>query len=418
MAHVLYGHGKGARTVSTGLPVRPAEPAVDIDIENDLFSWGGERRAPADLLTAANGSRYVDYGAWHTGTTTVVIEYELDEASSPSGHLFSWTSGYPSGNRVEVSVTTGGSGTWNIRIYNSRRFPSADYDTLPSYSKSGESGTRYNDGRRRQIIEIEEGEVYRSKSDNSVIHVDDNGSNSLSTPTRLAFGARAWASGEPDLPLANGTLHRVTIYNRKLTDAEIHALGQTGFAPAIHLLGDSFLNNYRVPERLKQILAADSRPYLAISQDGVGATTLTQQVDRFLSGDRIWRDATLVFCDFGFESDYDTAVAQINRATAALNHDRWLFMEPAPNQADGTGTRDDFDTLMGQLETFCGDHWVPTLAEAISRGDGSANDNAEIAKNLWPLSLKTSTSDFHPSLLGYDMLGDLVYWNAFRMGYL
>jgi lysophospholipase L1-like esterase len=49
---------------------------------------------------------------------------------------------------------------------------------------------------------------------------------------------------------------------------------------------------------------------------------------------------------------------------------------------------------------------------------GNAGDVAELAKNKWPLSIKTSVSDFHPNETGYAAIAQWIYDALLARGWI
>jgi hypothetical protein len=247
----------------------------------------------------------------------------------------------------------------------------------------------------------------------------------LATPTKLRFGGRARFN---DQRLTNATLQRVYIWPRVLTSSEIAVLGAGAKTP-VHLIGDSFLNADRIRGHLQAALA--SRGYVPVTQDGVGGTSLAQQavslaLDSVTTGSPSvtydiskWKNSTLVIVDGGLDDTSAAAIVAIQDMINLLPHRRWLYVESAPNENTGTAGRIAWDARIAAIRAFVGeDRYIPTLVPAQAAGDNSANDNAEIALGLWPLSLKTSTVDFHPNEAGSSFLANLINTRLVSSGWV
>lgn len=380
----------------------PVNADLHVDFTNSQFYWGGQIRALSDLTVVPAGGYSLNYAFGFAGTAIVVMDFEHNQAATPSGCPFSWMSGYPGGNRVEMDVTTT-SLDKGVRLYVPLLAGGAGYQVFVATSKDGEAGGFYvGSGRRRVVIKIKNGQLIRYMPDNGDIRNGDKTVANLATPTKIGFGCRAWAATNPDLQYTGGTLHRVTIYNADLSDSIIDELGKVS---PVHLIGDSFLNLYKITSKLIDLT---SPAYVGYSQDGVGGTSLAQQAIRFAANNAKWRNSTLVISDFGLDDTAEAAITAIDDMVALLSHGRWIYLQPAPNISVGEARRSDWETRVSEIAAHCGSHYVPTLAEAYSRSNGTAGDIAEVAKELWPLSLKTSTSDFHPSALGDQMIAEII----------
>lgn len=381
----------------------PRGAVLHCDFENNSFYWAGAERTLGDLTSVAAGGYSLSYGFGFVDTAVIVLEYSFLNTVTPTGTVFSWTSGYPSGNRIEFIPSGGLTYGYGLQVYISPlSIGGGNYQGLASASKDGEGGARYRGGERhRHVIRFKNTELTKWLPDNGDYRQGTLGPGSLSTPTKLGFGCRAWASGDPDKPLTNGSLLRVTLYNTDIPTTHIQSIGRTGLYPAVHLLGDSFLNLYGILQKLEALIKTAG--YIGMSQDGVGGTSLTEQAVRYATNNAKWRDATLVICDFGLDTTADQTLTALKSILANIRHDRWLYMEPAPNVATGFAARTTFDEKVYKIKDFCGGsvanggRFVETLAPALLQGDGSTADNTKIAQLLWPVSLTNSDTDFHPN---------------------
>jgi hypothetical protein len=333
--------------------------------------------------------------------------------------MFTWTSGHPSGQRVEWGNSNNSTYGDFCRPYFSSppRAEGGEFIPPPQGSKNGEGGAVWVQNEiRRHLFRLKNGTIMKTQPDNGDLRETPNIVGQITTitglaaPTRIGFGCRAYHPTTADSPLTNATLRCVTVWNTDLTDQHMNALGRGPviLKPPVHLLGDSFLNNYDVFSTLKVL--AVSRGYVGFSQDGVGGNTLTQHAVRYLSLNRKFRDSTLVICEMGWDGVWaDTEIA-LKSILGGITHDRWLILEPAPNQDAGTGGRAIYDEFMSKIREFAGDRWVPTLDAAMALSDASPSDIAKVAARRWPTSLTISNTDFHPNhTLGVPFMAGQIY---------
>lgn len=388
-----------------------AQATLDVDFENDVYAWGGQSRVLSDMTDNGDGSYDLAYTGWYSGAATIIVEYENAEGASATGNIFSWTNAANQRLEFEMFGTTPSSG---VRVLFS---PPTSYGSisgrLPDSSEAGQGR-----GRQRIGTAFTAGVAPNMMLDNWGLARANLIAGALTAPSKLTFGRRARFN---DQPLANCTLHRVMIWARELSNRELDILSQGPNKP-IHLLGDSFLNLQVLRGELSHALA--SYAYTPISQDNVPGTSLTQQMSRLarnvINGVDVskLKNSTLVIMDGGLDGTSAEAIAAIQGMIAMLPHDRWLWVEPAPQEEIGTGSRPAWDANVAAITAFVGNRLVPTYDEALAAGDNSAEDNAEIAKGLWPLSLKTSVSDFHPSAAGHTFLAEQIAAKLLAMGWL
>ena len=221
---------------------------------------------------------------------------------------------------------------------------------------------------------------------------------------------------ESRLPMANedtlGTLVETTgaaIYKARI--------GHYGPLHQAYWLGDSFLGNNILPVSFARLVS--QYEHFGYIRDGVGGSSLAAQAVRFadaIAADATVADRTLIIMDGGLTDTAEAAITAIDDMVSRLTHDRWLFIQSTPfyeNNGDGIQEK------WAALETHVGaEHWVSTYEEAQAANDGSPEDLAEIARGLWPLSLKSSASDQHPNQDGKDLLAELAYAKALSNGYL
>ena len=385
----------------------PTGATLIADFTEGRFYWGGEVKAIGDLTNLSGDAYYLSHSAGITaGEASVIIDYKYDDPEATGGTLFSWTSGYPSGNRYEWYTFPASDSS---RIYIAPKLGGGgDYNGMGVFSKDGEGGIAFATGIRRFINVLKSDTIFKYQPDNGEYRTDSAtySSGTIAAVTKLGFACRAW-NATADGPLTGGELRKVVIFNSNLSESQVTAIGKVGHNYPIHLIGDSFLNNYKVADQLR--LLTDAKGYIGLSQDGVGGTSLTQQAVRLSSNDPKWHDSTLVIVDGGFDGTYEDAVTAIESMRSTLSHDRWLFMEPAPNVVDGGPARDTWDAVMVALKSAYPDNFIDTLTLAMAESDGSPEDEADVVDRLWPRSLKISVSDFHPNAAGQAFLAGVIH---------
>ncbi|QXN67988.1 tail spike protein [Microcystis phage Mwe-Yong1] len=406
---------------------QPHGSKLHIEFDNSRFAWGGAARVLGDLTAVAAGGYSLAYNFDFAGEAIVVLEYEaVGDPADWSGTMFSWTSGYPSGNRVEFTVSNNNSYGDALAVYVAPGNPTANFQALIGSSKIDEAGAFWiSTERHRAVARIKSNTNHKYKFDNGQIRPSVAlGSGALAAPTKLGFGCRAWAPGDPDNQLTGAALKRVTIYNADAPNTVFQSLGRSAYRYPVHLLGDSFLNLYGVYQRLGALFTA-AGIYVPLSQDGVGATSITQQATRYTVTFPEWQDSTLVICEMGLDgthAEWETAMKVI---LGGIKHNRWLVLEPAPNLNAGTAERAAFDERVARMRNFCGGwvqhggRMVSTLIEAMAASTGSADDLAAVAARKWPPSLTVSVPDFHPNrVAGQAFMAGRIYYGLTTAGWV
>ncbi len=170
---------------------------------------------------------------------------------------------------------------------------------------------------------------------------------------------------------------------------------QAAIAPlTCHFLGDSFVMSAAIQAFAQTNWVGQ---YRVVTTDGVDGSTLTQQATRYLASSATVKAKTLVILDGGLDTDAATSIAAIDAIVAAAGHGRWLYVEPSPGVlVTGSPERIVWDAMVAAIRAHVGEsHFVPTLALALTLGDGSANDLADIANGIWPRSLRSDS--IHPT---------------------
>jgi hypothetical protein len=421
---MVYSDGAAWWDLTAGSAVTPSwlprGATLHVDFINSRFYWDGAVKALSDL-TAVSGAAYVlnGYAAGITTEATAEIEYEWDAAKTGGSEvLFSWATG--GAKRFEVYPLAGISpylaGYMGTRAYISYPGETGGFHATRRWWPNNTS-IASGSGVRVTRIAI--------KSDEGILQQGENWPTTLTTttigtveaPTSIGFQCRAYDSATV---LSDGTLRRVTIWPRKMTAAEFRVMGQDAVKNPIHLLGDSFLNQEHVTNELYKEIKVGGHGLVPLTQDGVGGSSLAEQAVRYALqtvtesaidyDTSVYPNATLVFVDGGLSDLAEEAVVALKAALGTIQHDRWIFLQPAPNTVLGTDGRSAWDERVSKIKEFCGSHYVETLAAAQAKGDGSTADNDMIALGYWPLSLRISTTDFHPNdTLGVAFLGEVIY---------
>jgi hypothetical protein len=278
--------------------------------------------------------------------------------------------------------------------------------TLRLESKATESQAFPGIGRHRYLLDLRPGETFGFQPDNGSYRKTplNRVVASILPIHRIGINrGREWSNGAPSAsPAVGQEIKRLVIYSSAPDAMHLYASGRDGADHPVHLLGDSFLNGYAA---LHHMTPTDR--YVGTSQDGLGSTSLLECAIRYRDGDPKWHDSTLVIADMGTSSMADLQ-AGMDMILSILPHDRWFYLEPAPTHNLGTPQRDDYENRLALLRDICGSHWVPTLVHAQAQSDGSPEDEAEVAKGLWPLSIKRSLTDFHPNAKGDAFFGRLI----------
>ena len=386
----------------------PKDAEIHVDFVNNRFYFNGEVKTIADLTSTVNG--YTLNYSLVSNDLSLIIEYEKEKGLTPSGSIFTMTGGFPYGQRIELVP-------YNIsesRYYINGVAAVGGY-TYPNHkSKLNEDGLYQGNGNTRIVSVFSLG--------NNIIHQVNNGqkktdSTSITTSpsiTKIGFGCGVHTSSASSSPLTNATLKRVTIFKKKLNSTTIESLGKGSLHTPIHLVGDSFLNGYSVFDQLA-LNIKNKKYYLGMSQDNQGGQSLTAHSIRYANNDKKWYDSVLVIGEFGRDGTGEEFILALRDMLSRINTDKWLVLEPAPILET---TQEEFDKFNKELISICGSRYVRTLAPAQALSNGSPEDTIEVNKGLWPLSLKVSTSNFHPNEKGYAFIGNLIYNKLIELGWI
>lgn len=383
---------------------------VYIDFINSRFYFNGSVKTISDLTLELNGGYSINY-TLNTDAITIVTDTYKPKGLTPSGVILSLSGGQV-GDRIELSPYD----TYLGRYYIGGITTPGTY-TYPSYpSKLGESGIFKYDGNRRVISTFATGKNPRD--------LVNNGSMKTHTPiiqnqlnvVRIGFGCGVHvATGAAAVtPLINSTLKKTMIFKREFTENEMKILGQGGVFTPLHFVGDSFLNNYEAVSALSLKLK-DKPYYIGISQDNEGGKSLTEHAIRYANNDSKWHESVLIICEFGRDGTDKEFVLALKDMLSRIKTEKWLVLEPATITPT---TQEAWDIYNKELIESCGDRYVRTLQPSWLKSNGTSEDIAEVNKGLWPLSLKTAVDNFHPSALGYDFIGEVIYKKLLELNWI
>jgi hypothetical protein len=375
-----------------------------------------------------------------TGACTVTIEYELDSdyvGHPPSGEPFGFFTAHPMEFAFRVYT---GDGTNSHAMW--FRLSDPAYST-PEFQYPSDGFNPEKKARRRVTVALEEGQQPRALADNYITRTEaiQGPVPVLGAPTKMTF-LKSARYVSPTRPFVNGKLHKIQVRVGALSNAEMEAIHLSDLAaPPLHMLGDSFVNGGQLIEAVMENFAATDNGYVPFSYDAEGGRGLTVHAGRFAGyvakGYTKWYDPTLIIMEGGPDDDGPTSVAMIGDIIGRLTHDRWVFVESSPQEyLPGSADRDAYEAKMDAIRTYCGDHWLPNLALITNTDpeagtifhDGSENDLADCANDIWPRSLRMPGDVIHPSFnvtyansagwWGNGALGKIIYDGLVSRGYL
>lgn len=131
--------------------------------------------------------------------------------------------------------------------------------------------------------------------------------------------------------ILSGSIRKVIVYAADIGEAGLRK-ASVGDFPSVFASGDSFIQGTQVQNELRALFKED-RQWGCVLFDGVGGSTLAQQLDRQELAPEFW-DHTLVIGDFGRTDSSANAIAAVQDMAALLSHTRWIHMQPAPNPPD------------------------------------------------------------------------------------
>lgn len=365
---------------------------------------GGVPITLADLTDNGDGTYgLTDFPMFYRGKEmTWVLDYELNPDfinETPSGQPLHMWSVNPKEMYFKVNTSDGTDSHLMYFNVNGANYATANYQHPTQISSV--KGL----GRNRYVLTLKAGVLPRALANNFLPRdeptqpvLPDDG-----LPIEITFGR----NGRLDSSVfTDGTLHRVKILAGFLDDDALDALAVAdSIIDPIHFVGDSFLNNNALRELIMVRTAA--RGYIAYSQDNVGGQDMANHALRMsqypANGYEKWYDSTLVVVDGGFTDSAAQGVAKLGEMVAMLSHSRWAFVEPSPQAyLNGSAERIDWDARVAAMQSFCGSHFIETVAPILNTNagagtvyhDGSAEDLDDIANGIWPRSLRSD--DIHP----------------------
>lgn len=323
----------------------------------------------------------------------------------PSGTLAHWSGIALAGHRPYIS-TAGGL---------TQRLLYATYHQSPGYLTEiykypDDGGIAPGRGYRSVVLTWQEGSKSWGVADNYIAREEPVGAavEGVGTPLSIAFGRNEIFDN--DLA-TNVRLYEVAYKKGFLSQEDIEAWAIEGAVLKIHEVGDSFVGpgNHVLEHTLCGLNDAYPGVYIAISADGVGGTTLSQQRDRTAAyaGTEFekWYDSYLLILD-GANGDTFSGGRQAVLDMLAMCGGRGAYIEPSPQFWEyGDPLRVDLDAKTAAIRAAVGDsRFIPTFAPITNTDlgagpvyhDGSPEDLDYIAQGFWPLSLLRAPADFHP----------------------
>lgn len=367
-------------------PWIPYQVAMFIDFDNNRGWWGGATKTVADLTAIGDGTHTLPYasvgGSW-TGNYTVLLEYEMANAAGTTGKLFGYRNSNVSLGWAQVGGGLSGSTYRYFPNWIVNPNDTSSYALRASIFDPNGADLTTGRGRMRAIWSVPSSALSKSKGSGGLLETGISLNGVFAAPTGNLHFLRDPADGTA----ASGiTLHKVGLWHFAMTEAEMLAtINATEYRP-IHILGDSFANGGLIREAIRDILDAGGLGVVPTSQDGIGSTSMSQQLTRFLSRPEAW-SYTLVWLDGALELTGLQAIDCIAAARAKLTNGRFLYTQSNPIHGVGDSRRTDWDLYDGQILTYLTAARVcNTLNAYLAAGDGSPEDNADIALLKWPRS--------------------------------
>ncbi|MBV6635500.1 MAG: hypothetical protein KI788_06320 [Mameliella sp.] len=131
--------------------------------------------------------------------------------------------------------------------------------------------------------------------------------------------------------ILSGSIRKVVVYASDIGENGLRK-ASVGDFPSVFASGDSFIQGTQVENELRALFKED-RKWGCVKFDGVGGSTLAQQLGRQESAPEYW-DHTLIIGDFGRTDSSANAITAVQDMAALLSHNRWIHMQPAPNPPD------------------------------------------------------------------------------------
>ena len=390
----------GDQPISIGISYPPADAVLFIDFENDVYFWDGAYHSLSDLTDNGDGTFDLDLSTGlDMGNLSGFVEVTNPETPVLDQTCFGLSNA--SNQRFEVATSDG----TELRVYDSA---SAAY-SASAFDNGGGSNSQWK--RFRCAWNFEAGQ--KKLVVNGFSESDTNNTNAAANTglDLVGIGYRRWFDANPFL----GTVHKVCIINAVKTAIELRDLNRQGPEYyGVHWLGDSFLNAGNIRNDFDELVLPTGK-YVFSSTDQVGGTSLTQQATSYGSTSEYY-DQTLIIVDGGLTAD-DSSVAALTSISGDHNNDRWLYVQSNPTEATGVGNRPDWDDEDAAILAYCGaEHYLETLTTLQANGDGSSQDNTDIANDIIPSSLRADAT--HLNAAGQAIVGELVYNRVVAEGWL
>jgi lysophospholipase L1-like esterase len=150
----------------------------------------------------------------------------------------------------------------------------------------------------------------------------------------------------------------------------------------------------------------------------VGGETSTQIKTRMLA-DTQGRNSWVNLFWLGRNNAASPATVKADIAACVANlyagNDRYLVLGVLTSTADTAQQIADIGTLNADLAEMYGSRYLDVLAYLQSKGDGSANDIADVAAGYTPRSLRVDALHLNPA--GYQHVADCVAAKLATLGY-
>lgn len=149
-----------------------------------------------------------------------------------------------------------------------------------------------------------------------------------------------------------------------------------------------------------------------IVNDGIGGQTSAQIKTRFDAATSRYPFAHVFWVgknDVLQSLSMTTLKSNIAAMVAALGHTRYVVIGITPSKTDTTGNAfaSTITTLNSDLTTIYGTRFIDIATYLRTQGDGSGNDNADIASGILPRSLQSDS--IHLNTAGYALVASQVY---------
>ena len=392
-----------AKTIADDLSPRvhpPLEPVsadpVMLDFVGDVFEWGGGARALSDLTDNSDGSYTLNYMDWVGGAYVYSVDIRTPEAANSEQPFFTLE------NDLHVERVRRGTGAVASPTYDRPGQPQL-FTAIPSSSGAGADVTRLT-------FAIRPGQNVRVRRDGAPL--GDVGSPRLRQHFDRWTSARVWRT------FTGGEVLAVRMQGGVMTDAEINTMHETGSGLPVHVLGDSFVvfTTPGLPGALMNA-AAENLGYLYTSADGVGGTTLTQQLARYTASGPY--RSTLIVADGALETSQtqQQVLNALDGMVALLDgHSRWIFLQPNPIHPIGDSRRTTHDEYIAAIRPHIGAAFEDTLDAMQCAHDDTTESLDRVALGQYPANM--TSDNIHLNAASVAIWGRIMFSALLRRGYL